>query len=161
MTLQQCIINTRQNCQILFIRMLWDEQRDSIIKSIKLLSNLKGPVIKSPLNLQEALFDINESQTYGTKMNDNSTYIFSSPTIQMADSSFTTSVIMAGWAGSMALASSARHFSSPRILSRPYCRKHKPECGVILPIYICEMINKKKCHWNTTVRINHLDLIGF
>lgn len=76
-------------------------------------------------------------------MNDNSTYIFSSPTIQMADSSFTTSVIMAGWVGSMALASSVRHFSSPRILSKPYWRKHKPECGVILPIYSCEMMKKK------------------
>lgn len=60
--------------------------------------------------------------------------MFSSPTIQIADSSFTTSVIMVDWVGSMALASSARHFSSPRIRSKPYCSKHKHRCDVILTI---------------------------
>lgn len=80
--------------------------------------------------------------TYVDKMNDTRTYVFSSPTIQMADSSFTTSVIMADWVGSMALASSARLFSSARIRSKPYCSKHKPRYAVIL--LICNK-NKMTC----------------
>ena len=51
------------------------------------------------------------------------TYVFSSPTMQMADRSLTASVIMADWLGSMAKASRARDFSSPRMRSKPYCRQ--------------------------------------
>lgn len=78
------------------------------------------------------------------------TYVFSSPTIQMADSSFTTSVIMADWLGSMALASSARLFSSPRIRSKPYCSKHKPRPDVV--IFFCNKI-KQTCE---TIKSDHM-----
>lgn len=64
----------------------------------------------------------------------------------MADSSFTTSVIMAGWVGSMALASSARHFSSPRILSKPYCRKINPNA---VKLTICNCKTMKQFQLNT------------
>lgn len=67
------------------------------------------------------------------------TYVFSSPTMQMADNSFTTSVIIADWLGSMALASKARLFSSPRIRSKPYCNGIKtllPRHAAIYPIFV-------------------------
>lgn len=107
--------------------------------------------IQIALNFARSPFDINGRKTYDMKINDTTTYIFSSPTIQMADSSFTTSVIMEGWVGSMALASRARHFSSPRILSKPYCRTHKPECRVILTTCRCEAI--KQFHLNALSKI--------
>src|SRR4029434_5692813 len=49
--------------------------------------------------------------------------------MQIAESSLTTSVIMAGWLGSIARANRARLFSSPRIRSRPYyttTHRHPP-----------------------------------
>lgn len=77
-------------------------------------------------------------------MNDGQTYVFSSPTIQMADSSFTTSVIMADWVGSMAFARSARLFSSPRIRSKPYYNKNKPRHDINLHILNNNIINWAK-----------------
>lgn len=42
----------------------------------------------------------------------------------MADNNLTTSVIMLGLLGSMALANKERLLSSLMILSKPYCNKH-------------------------------------
>lgn len=86
-------------------------------------------------------------------INEATTYVFSSPTMQMADSSFTTSVIMPDWAGSMARASSARLFSSPRIRSKPYCRIHKAKYAVILPN--CNNKNTMSCENVTEWQSNY------
>lgn len=53
------------------------------------------------------------------------TYMFSSPTMQRAESIFTVSVIMCGCFGSIALDNSKRLLSSPRILCNPYLKKQK------------------------------------
>lgn len=82
----------------------------------------------------------------------------------MADSSFTTSVIMAGWVGSMALASSARHFSSPRILSKPYWKKkkHKPKFGVIQTTCSCNTMKQFQLNKIDMITyLNHSGVIGF
>lgn len=73
--------------------------------------------------------------------------MFSSPTMQMADSSLTTSVIMAGWLGSMARASNVRLFSSLRIRSRPNCNvtstSHQLPANVISPTATAKVRNAK------------------
>lgn len=51
--------------------------------------------------------------------------MFSSPTMQMAERIFTVSVIMCGCFGSIALDSSKRLLSSPKILCKPYWEKQK------------------------------------
>lgn len=83
------------------------------------------------------------------------TYMFSSPTMQMADNSFTTSVIIADWLGSMALASKARLFSSPRIRSKPYCNGIKtllPRHAAICPIF-CQQKYKSTLNNKTKVKL--------
>lgn len=51
--------------------------------------------------------------------------MLSSPTMQIAESIFTISVIMLGCLGSIALANSKRLLSSPRILCNPNLKRKK------------------------------------
>lgn len=51
--------------------------------------------------------------------------MLSSPTMQIAESIFTISVIMLGCLGSIALANSKRLLSSPRILCNPNLKKKR------------------------------------
>lgn len=94
---------------------------------------------------------------YVDRMNEARTYVFSSPTMQMADSSFTTSVIMADWVGSIALASNERLFSSPRIRSKPYCSKHKNKTWSLRYAVILSICHKKTMS-RETVNLNHITL---
>lgn len=59
--------------------------------------------------------------------------MFSSPTMQIAESIFTVSVIMCGCLGSIALDNSKKLLSSPRILCKPYWEEQKAHSEKVVP----------------------------